>query len=73
MDTSSINVNTGCSTDICVNMDGDNRIMSEREEDILMLWIIVVTILLILSTSIMMGIAYLQATGQEYRIQINND
>ena len=73
MDTSSINVNTGYSTDICVNMDGDNRIMSEREEDILMLWIIVVTILLILSTSIMMGIAYLQATGQEYRIQINND
>ena len=54
-------------------MDGDNRIMSEREEDILMLWIIIVTILLILSTSIMMGIAYLQATGQEYRIQINNN
>lgn len=57
-----------------VYVEGDIRIMSKREEDILVLWLVLSITVSLLSIIAMIGrVQYLNRTGQQYQVERTRD
>lgn len=57
-----------------VYVEGDIRIMSKREEDILVLWLVSSITVSLLSIIAMIGrVQYLNRTGQQYQVERTRD